>query len=96
MLSNWNVIFDHVDVFICFCLKTQETLKSTIKIKSLASCSRCGYKMKLNMSYAREIKKLKLGVWYHAPNYKNNQDSSITVKAWQQVNHIFLLLDFIL
>ena len=39
-------------------------------------------------------KKLKLGIQYYVPNYKNNKDSIFTAKKWQLLNHIFLLLDF--
>ena len=43
-----------------FCETMQETLKSTNKTRSLASCSRCGYKVKLNIFYAKETKKAKM------------------------------------
>ena len=44
--------------------------------------------MGLNISYARETKKVKSGVRYYMSSYKNDQDSIITVKAWQLVCHI--------
>ena len=39
------------------------------------------------------LKKLKSGVRYYVAKYKNDQDSIITVKEWQLVNHFFLLLE---
>ena len=39
------------------------------------------------------LKKIKSGVQYYDANYKNNQDSIITAKEWQLVNHIILLLE---
>ena len=71
----------------------QETLKSTNKTKSLPSCSRCGYKLELNISYARETENVKSGVRYYVANYKNDQDSIITAKEWQLVIHIILVLE---
>ena len=41
----------------------------------------------------KRLKKLKSGIRYYAANYKNDQDSTITAKEWQLVNHIFLLLE---
>ena len=35
-------------------------IKSANKTKSLASCSRCGYKVELNISYARDTEKAKI------------------------------------
>ena len=46
-------------LFTYFCEIIQATLKNTNKTKSLASCSSCGYKMELNISYARDTEKAK-------------------------------------
>ena len=35
-------------------------IKSANKTKNLASCSRCGYKVELNISYARDTEKAKI------------------------------------
>ena len=75
-----------------FCETMQETLKSTKKKDCLASCSRCGYKVELNIFCARETEKIKSGVRYYVANCKNYPDSIITAKEWQLVNHIILLL----
>ena len=58
IISNWNITLDHVRVLIFEII--QEKLKSTDKKKSFASCSRCGYKVKLNLSYDKETKKSKI------------------------------------
>ena len=39
------------------------------------------------------LKKIKSGVRYYMANYKNDQDSIITAKKLQLVNHIILLLE---
>ena len=50
---------------------------------------------KWNSTYLvlERIKKLKLGVRYYVANYKNDQNSKITAKEWQLVNHIIVLLE---
>ena len=39
------------------------------------------------------LKKQKSGLRYYVANYENDQDSIITAKEWQMVNHIILLLE---
>ena len=71
----------------------QETLKNTNKTKSLTSFKRCGYKVKLNIFYAKENKKLQSGVRYYAANCKNDQNLNITAKELQLVTQIILQLE---
>ena len=77
MLRYLNITLDHGHVFLRQCKKNL----STNKTKSLPSCSRCGYKMEINISYARNTESVKSGVRYFVANYKNDQDSTIAAKG---------------
>ena len=67
-------------MFTLICKKLEETIKKIYKTKCHTFCSKSRYKMELNISYARETKKLKSDVRYYVANYKNDQDLIITAK----------------
>ena len=85
MLSNWNITLDHVHVF--FCETMQKTLKALLLVQDVDTRWNSTYLM------LKRLKKLKLGVWYYVAISKNNQDSIITFKKWQLVNHNIQLLE---
>ena len=57
MPSYWNITFDHVHVFM---RDNAKNTKEHKQHKSIASSSRYGYKVELNISYARETEKAKI------------------------------------